>query len=329
VEKATHRAAELTRQMLAYSGKGRFVVESIDLGEVVKEMAEMLAMSISKKAILQSRFSPDLPRIDADASQIRQVVMNLIINASEAIGENPGVISLVTGAMECDRAFLKDMGVVEELPEGRYVFLEVTDTGVGMDKTTTAKIFDPFFTTKFTGRGLGLAAVQGIVRGHRGAIKVYSEKGKGSTFKVFFPATDTVATSTAASTLPKETWKGTGTVLLADDEEMVRKVGVGMLESLGFRVLTARDGQEAVEIFAAHRDEIVCVLLDLTMPRLGGDAAFREIRRLDPDTKVVLSSGYNEETVAQGVVGEGLAGFLQKPYKLDSLAAMLRKALEG
>jgi PAS domain S-box-containing protein len=188
VEKASRRAADLCRQMLAYSGKGRFVVESLDLGEVVKEMADMLGTSISKKAILRYHFSPDLPRIEADASQIRQVVMNLIINASEAIGENPGIISLATGAMECDRAYLRGIGEGNELPEGRYVYIEVTDTGSGMDKETRKKIFDPFFTTKFTGRGLGLAAVLGIVRGHRGTIKVYSEMGKGSTFKVLLPS---------------------------------------------------------------------------------------------------------------------------------------------
>ncbi|MGZ9196963.1 MAG: PAS domain S-box protein, partial [Candidatus Deferrimicrobiaceae bacterium] len=280
VEKASRRAADLCRQMLAYSGKGRFVIESLDLGEVVKEMANMLAMSISKKANIQFRFSPDLPRIEADASQIRQVVMNLIINASEAIGDNPGILSLATGAMECDRDYLRGIGEGDELPEGRYVFLEVTDTGSGMDKEMRKKIFDPFFTTKFTGRGLGLAAVLGIVRGHRGTIKVYSEVGKGSTFKVLFPATGKAAISVNGPKVPNEGWKGTGTVLLADDEEMVRQVGVGMLESLGFRVLTATDGQEAVEVFRTHMDEIRCVVLDLTMPRMDGEETFREIRRL-------------------------------------------------
>jgi two-component system cell cycle sensor histidine kinase/response regulator CckA len=329
VEKASLRAADLCRQMLAYSGKGRFVLESLDVGEVVKEMADMLGMSISKKAILQYRFAPDLPPIEADASQIRQVVMNLIINASEAIGDHPGVISLVTGSMECDSAYLRAIGAAEELSEGRYVFLEVTDSGCGMDKTTKTKIFDPFYTTKFTGRGLGLAAVQGIVRGHRGAIKVYSEKGKGSTFKVLFPASGAVTAFSSPPALPTEGWKGTGTVLLVDDEEMVLRVGAGMLESLGFRVLTARDGQEALEAFSAHRDEIRCVILDLTMPRIGGEEAFRSIRRLDPAARVILTSGYNEQTVTQGVVGEGLAGFLQKPYKMDNLAATLRKVLEG
>jgi len=329
VEKASRRAADLCRQMLAYSGKGRFVIESLDLGEVVKEMANMLAMSISKKANIQFRFSPDLPRIEADASQIRQVVMNLIINASEAIGDNPGILSLATGAMECDRDYLRGIGEGDELPEGRYVFLEVTDTGTGMDKEMRKKIFDPFFTTKFTGRGLGLAAVLGIVRGHRGTIKVYSEVGKGSTFKVLFPATGKAAISVNGPKVPNEGWKGTGTVLLADDEEMVRQVGVGMLESLGFRVLTATDGQEAVEVFRTHMDEIRCVVLDLTMPRMDGEETFREIRRLHPGARVILTSGYNEQQVTQRFAGGGLSGFIQKPYKLNDFRSKLHQVLEG
>ena len=329
VERASQRAADLCRQMLAYSGKGRFVIEPLDLGEVVKEMSDMLSMSISKKAILRYRLSRELPRIEADASQIRQVVMNLIINASEAIGDNPGDITLATGTVDCDRVYLREIGGGEDLPEGRYVFLEVTDTGTGMDKETQKKIFDPFFTTKFTGRGLGLAAVLGIVRGHRGAIKVYSEMGKGSTFKVLLPAVENAVMPVAGPVLPKEGWKGTGTVLLADDEEMVREVGVSMLESLGFRVLTAADGQEATEIFRTHGDEIRCVILDLTMPRMDGGEAFREIRRIRPGVRVILTSGYDEHTVSRRFSGEGLDGFIQKPYKMSEFMAKLRRVLEG
>ncbi|MFA6147716.1 MAG: PAS domain S-box protein [bacterium] len=329
VEKASHRAADLCRQMLAYSGKGRFVIESLDLGEVVKEMADMLAMSISKKAILEYRISPDLPRVEADASQIRQVVMNLIINASEAIGDNPGVISVTVGTMDCDCAYLRETGGGDELPEGRYVFLEVADTGSGMGRETQKKIFDPFFTTKFTGRGLGLAAVLGIVRGHRGAIKVYSEAGKGSTFKVLLPAAGKAAMPVVDLQSPEERWKGTGTVLLVDDDAMVRRVGVGMLESLGFHVVTAADGREAVEIFRSRMDEIRCVVLDLKMPRMDGEEAFREIRRLHPGARVVLSSGYNEQYAMKRFAGEGLSGFLQKPYNIEILAATLRKVIEG
>jgi len=329
VEKAARRAADLCRQMLAYSGKGRFVIENLDLGEIVKEMSDMLAMSISKKAVLRYRLSPDLPRVEADAAQIRQVVMNLIINASEAIGDTSGVISLSTGLMDCDRAYLREVAGGDELPEGRYIFLEVTDTGTGMDKATQEKIFDPFFTTKFTGRGLGLAAVLGIVRGHRGAIKVYSETGKGSTFKVLLPAAGVAAVTGTVPKAPDAGWKGSGTVLLADDEEMVRQVGVSMLESMGFRVLAATDGQAAVEVFREHMDEIRCVVLDLTMPRMDGEEAYREISRLHPGVPVILTSGYTEQQVTRRSTREGLAGFIQKPYKMNDFASLLHRVLEG
>jgi len=327
IEKASRRAADLCRQMLAYSGKGRFLVESLDLNELIKDMGHMLEMSVSKKATLQYRFLPDLPRIDADAAQVRQVVMNLIINASEAIGGSSGAITVATGALRCSRDLLREIRPDEELPEGLYVSLEVTDTGVGMDEPTRKKIFDPFFTTKFTGRGLGLAAVQGIIRGHGGVIQVASEPGKGSTFRVLLPASGKGA-AVAASEEPQEAgWTGTGTILLADDEEMVRRVGVDMLESMGFRVLAAADGQEAVEKFREHKEEIAGVLLDLTMPRMDGEEAFREIRRIRPDIRVILTSGYNEQQTIRRFVGEGLAGFIQKPFKLNDLSTMLRQVL--
>ena len=188
IKKAVKRAADLTRQMLAYSGKGKFVVEPVNLTRSVKDLSRMLEVSISKKAVLKHNLAPDLPSIQADASQINQVIMNLIINASEALGEEGGVISISTDTVQCNAEDLAGIGFGQDLAEGLYVRLEVADTGCGMDQQTLAKIFDPFFTTKFTGRGLGLAAVQGIVRGHKGAIQVSSKPGKGTTFQVLFPA---------------------------------------------------------------------------------------------------------------------------------------------
>ena len=329
IEKATRRAADLCRQMLAYSGKGRFLVESLDLNELIKDMGHMLAMSVSKKAALQYDFLPDLPRIDADAAQIRQVVMNLVINASEAIGNSSGAIAVATGAMQCGRDLLREIRPDAELPEGLYVSLEVADTGAGMDEPTLRKIFDPFFTTKFTGRGLGLAAVLGIVRGHGGVIQVASEPGRGSTFKVLLPASAKASAVAASEETPEAGWLGTGTILLADDEETVRRVGVDMLESLGFRVLAAADGQEAVGIFRERSEEIAGVILDLTMPRMDGEEAFREIRRIRPDVRVILTSGYNEQQTIRRFVGEGLAGFIQKPFKLIDLSTMLRQVLRS
>ncbi|NQT13121.1 MAG: response regulator, partial [Planctomycetes bacterium] len=336
IVKASEHAAELAKQMLAYSGKGRFVVEPIDVRELVEEMTHLLDVSISKKVVLKYNFAENLPTFDGDATQIRQVVMNLITNASEAIGDKSGVIALSSGAMNCDRARLDDVneilraGLDEPLPEGVYVYLEVADTGCGMDAETVEKIFDPFFTTKFTGRGLGLSAVLGIVRGHKGALKVCSDVGKGTTFTVLFPANEPADNGLAVRGKDEAEWEdgcGSGTILLADDKEAVCAVGKAMLECLGFSVLTAPDGREAVKVFLQHADEIACVLLDLTMPHMDGEEAFREIRRLRSDVKVVLCSGYNEQDATQRFAGSGLAGFTQKPFTLGTLKATLVEIL--
>jgi CheY-like chemotaxis protein len=265
--------------------------------------------------------------VDADASQLRQVVMNLVVNASEAIGERSGVITLSTGAMDCDRAYLSESWLDEQLPEGMYVFIEVADTGSGMDAETRARIFDPFFTTKFTGRGLGLAAVLGIVRGHRGAIKVYSELGKGTTLKVLFPASQRAEVRETRSAV-RGMYEGKGTVLLVDDDESVRAVGRKMLERIGFTVVTAADGSEAIARFRERADDIICAIVDLTMPHVDGAETFRELRRMRPGVRVILSSGYNEQDVTQRFVGKGLAGFIQKPYQLSTLVAVLKEVLE-
>ncbi len=328
IEQAAQRAADLSRQMLAYSGKGRFLVEVIDLGDLVAEMTHMLEVSISKKALLRFNRAPDLPAVEVDATQIRQVLMNLVINASEAIGDKSGVIAITTGAMRCDRGYLDDIWLNEQLSDGLYVYVEVADTGCGMDRDTLARIFDPFFTTKFTGRGLGMAAVLGIVRGHKGAIKIYSEPGKGTTFKILLPAISGHAARLSGMTAEEAPWRGSGTILLVDDEETIRALGQEMLEGLGFTVLSARDGREALEIFKERREEIRAVLLDLTMPRMDGEETFRELRRIRDDVRVIMSSGYNEFEVSQRFIGKGLTGFIQKPYKLSDLGKVLRQTLE-
>ncbi len=328
IEKASIRASDLCRQMLAYSGKGKFVVECLDLSRIVSEMTHMLEVSISKKAILRYEFGKNLPLLKADATQIRQVIMNLIINASDAIGERSGVISIITGAMDCDRNYLRETYLDENLSEGLYVYIEVSDTGAGMDENTKQRIFDPFFSTKFTGRGLGLAAVLGIVRGHHGAVKVYSEPGKGTTFKVLFPAVAGETAGKAPDADLQEKWRFGGHILLIDDEETVRAVGRNMLEMLGFQVFTAANGLEGLDVFRSNADEIVCVILDLTMPRMSGEETFRELRKLHRNLPVVMSSGYNEQEVSQRFVGKGLAGFIQKPYTLKVLRDTLRSVLD-
>jgi len=325
IEQAARRAADLCRQMLAYSGKGKFVVQPIDLTETVREMGQLLEVSISKKAALRHNLAEGLPAITADATQIRQIVLNLITNASEALGEEGGVVSVATGVMDCDRAYLGCTYLDDDLPEGRYAYLEVADTGCGMDDGTLEKIFEPFFTTKFTGRGLGLAAVLGIVRGHQGAINVYSEPGQGTAFRVLFPALDEPAASESQNDQDPKDIRGTGTVLLVDDEERVRRVGRRILERMGFTVLTARDGREAISVFQEHADEIACVLLDLTMPNMDGVEAFQQLRRIREDVRVVLASGYNEQDATQHFTGQGLAGFIQKPFGLEDVQQTMQR----
>lgn len=327
IVRASQRAADLCRQMLAYSGKGRFVVGRYDLTEIVREMTQILKVSVSKKAALRYSFAADLPAVEVDATQMRQVIMNLITNASEALGDASGIISVSTGVMDCDRAYLAESHLDDKLPEGRYVYLEVADTGCGMNEETRRRLFDPFFTTKFTGRGLGLAAVLGIVRGHQGAIKVHSEPGKGTTFTILLPAVawqpdDQVLIATLAAAPHRQ-----GTILLIDDDPHVRRVAGEMLARLGLQVLTAAHSQEGLEIFQTKGKEIDCVLLDLTMPGMGGEEAFQEMRRLRPDVRVVLSSGYDEQDATQQFAGQGLAGFIQKPYTVAKLQEVLNRVL--
>ncbi len=324
---ASQRAAELCRQMLAYSGKGRFVIEAVDINSLIEEMGRMLEVSISKKSVLRYRLTRGIPAVRADATQLRQIIMNMVINGSDAIGDRSGVISITTGCIQCDRNYLDGTWLAEDIPEGYYIFIEVADTGSGMDQATMQKIFDPFFTTKFTGRGLGLAAVLGIVRGHNGAIRVYSEPGQGTTFKVLLPAAGEPEALAGTDVPCDEEWKGSGTVLLVDDEETVRALGTRMLERCGFDVLTASDGAEALELFRRHQDDIVCVLLDLTMPHMDGDETFRNLRNIKKDVRVIMSSGYNEQEVTARVAGKGHVGFIQKPYRYEELVDKLRSVL--
>lgn len=281
-------------------------------------------MSLSKTATLHYQFSPDLPGVEADATQLSQIIMNLITNAADALGDKNGVITISTGVVECDRGYLRENYLAEDLPEGRYVYLEVADTGCGMEEETRQRIFDPFYSTKFTGRGLGLAAVLGIVRGHNGTIRVSSELGRGSTFRVLLPAIEGSTQpleQDRRETQPKQ--KGAGTILIIDDEEVVRNVGREMLEQLGFEVLTAADGDEGIQLCRTHLDAIVCVLLDLTMPVLSGEETFRKLRQIRDDIPIVVSSGYDEQEVTNRFAGETLAGFVHKPYTVSRIQETL------
>jgi PAS domain S-box-containing protein len=328
---ASKRAADLTRQMLAYSGKGRYVVRKLDINELVEENAHIFRTAISRNVTLNLHLEPQLPFIEADAGQIQQVVMNLITNASEAVGEQAGMVSLRTGVGQYQAADLSASCVEEKPAAGRFVWLEVTDTGCGMDAETQARIFDPFFTTKFTGRGLGMSAVQGIVRGHNGAIFVDSAVNKGTTVRVLFPA---LAPSVAAG--PAETAADappepalSGLVLIVDDDEMVRDLAERMVRKMGLETLKAADGIEAATLYRQHASEIVVVILDLTMPRMDGVATYVALRQVKRDVKVILCSGFSQTEAMRHFGGQGLAGFIQKPYDLDALRAEVRRVVRG
>ena len=324
---STRRAAELSHQMLAYSGRQPLALETLSLSGLVKNAGRMLEVSISRNARLRFRLEEDLPQVLGDATQLSQAMMNLVLNASQAIGENEGIITLVTRTLQCDRALLDSVQMDRFLPEGVYVCLEVSDNGCGMDGQTMAKAFDPFFTTKFVGRGLGLAVVQGIVRGHKGTITVESEPGRGSTFRILLPPAR-VPSRREAPQVPVPRRAGAGdTVLLAEDEELVRELGTLLLNRLGFNVLAAADGREAVELFQAHRQEIVCAMLDLVMPLMDGAEALLELRRLQPDLRVIICSGYDEQRVGSQLKGLGAVTFLQKPYQIADLSDKLQALL--
>ena len=330
IESIAQRAADLTKQMLAYSGKGQFVIQPIDVSRLVEEMTDLHKTSISRKALLEYNLARGLPAIEADAAQVQHVIMNLLTNASEALGNKQGTILISTGVKRCDLEYLKATYLNDELLEGDYVFIEVTDDGCGMDKETITKIFDPFFTTKFTGRGLGLASVLGIMRGHHGAIRVESKPWRGSTFTVLFPASSEPIPEEKEEEIEEivEPDKSLKTILVVDDEESVRMLAKEILERSGFKVLIATDGMEAVEVFGEHSGEITAVLLDLLMPNMSGEEAYREIMRIDKKARIILTSGYSEQEATSYFEGKKLAGFIQKPYRLASLVAKLNRILQ-
>lgn len=329
IEAAAKRAAELCQQMLAYAGKGKFLVAPLNITELTQEMTSLLRLTIAKEAILHCELSNEVPAINADPIQIRQIIMNLVTNASEALGNKPGKIILRTGAGRFDKKYLSECYFDDNLEEGVYTFLEVTDSGSGMDEDTLRKLFDPFFSTKFTGRGLGLAATLGIIRSHHGAIRVESTAGKGSTFRVLLPAegTRSPAHAVQASVTKNACWQGSGTILIVDDEEAVRTLGKRMLERCGFSVLTACDGKEGVDVYQQCPDEIRAVVMDLTMPNMTGEEALEEMRKIRPGVKVILASGYSEQDLAAQSSQEHIAGFIQKPFHIATLIDALRRTL--
>jgi CheY-like chemotaxis protein len=312
--------------MLAYSGKGRFLLERLDLSSLIPQMSELVQPSLSKKIALDFELEPSLPLIEADRSQLQQVYMNLLLNASEAIGNNNGLIQVKTGVRTLGEQHIGRRGEAVELLPGEYVYLEVRDSGCGMDSATQARIFDPFFTTKFIGRGLGLSAVSGIVRGHKGAIEVTSAPGRGSCFTVMFPAAPRAMDAAEVSgDIPGSDC--VGTILLVDDEEIVRGMAKMLLSRYGFKVLVAANGIEAIDLCKRHPADIAAIVIDLSMPGMSGAEALPELRKIRPGVKAIVSSGYTEAETMALFKGQRVSGFIQKPYTPHQLVNKLRSAL--
>ncbi len=323
------QAAHLTRQMLAYAGKGQFVVERLDLSALAKELRAMVQPSIPNKVGLTLQLDPDLPPVEADRGHMQQVFMNLALNAAEAIGNAPGLITVRTFARDVGEGEIRQHASHADLRPGRYVCLQVRDTGCGMDPATRARIFDPFFSTKFTGRGLGLAAVGGIVRSHKGAIHIETAPGQGSCFTVLFPAAPDSPVPRPEPSPARAAARGTGTILVVDDEEVIRTTARCALERHGYRVLTAESGASALDAFARHSAEIAGVILDLSMPGMSGVEVLPGIRAIRPDVRVIVSSGYSESEAMRVFDDQRVAGFIQKPYTSGALADAVGRAMQA
>jgi len=321
---AVERAADLTRQMLAYSGHGHFVVRPTDVNALVRENLPLLEAALPKSVRLEARLDPELMAVDADVGQLQQVLMNLIINAAEAIGERSGTVTVTTRVREVaasDRSLWSASG--QPLVPGRYVSLEVADDGPGMGPATVGRIFEPFFTTKFTGRGLGLAAVLGVVRGHQGALSVESAPDRGSVFRLLFAPSALGAVPDVAA--PPARGRAGATVLVIDDEPVVRGMVGEILAHEGCVVLDAEDGASGIALFRENREQVDIVLLDLSMPGLSGEQTFGRLREIDPGVRVILSSGYDQHEAAARFTAAGPAGFIQKPYRPEQLMAEIER----
>jgi nitrogen-specific signal transduction histidine kinase len=327
IELAAERAAELTRQMLAYAGRGRFVVQNVSLSDLVVELVTLLRTVVQRTADIDVRLSDNLPEVEADATQLRQVLMNLVTNAADAIGAAPGRIEITTGRMVATREYLAYSCIGQDPTPGEYVFAEIADTGCGMDEKTLARIFDPFFTTKATGRGLGLASVLGIVRSHRGAIAVESTPGVGSRLRLLLPPVATGLTNRQAAGSAQRVQASIGTVLVVDDDDGVRTVATLSLERAGFRVISVRDGEECMAMMRKSGPEFDAVLLDMTMPKLSGAQTCRLIAQMRPELPIVLTSGYTEPDTEGRFDMRDVAGFLQKPFTPANLVRIVQDAV--
>jgi two-component system, cell cycle sensor histidine kinase and response regulator CckA len=329
IVKCSQAAADLTRQMLAYSGRGQFIIEPVDLTASVRETMKLINSSIPGNVALHFELDPKLAPVEADAGQIQQVIMNLVLNAVEAIGDTSGVVWVRAQSRAVDQRYIHEELAEAPIEPGAYVILEVRDSGCGMDDAVRSRIFDPFFTTKFTGRGLGLAAVSGIVRGHKGIIHVTSSPNNGSSFTVYFPAASGTPRQLPETQPAVDPLGGSGTVLVVDDEEVVLQTAKLALERYGYTVLTASSGRTAIETLKRERDRVSVVLLDSAMPEMSGRDTLRELLKIQPDLEVLVSSGYAEAETMRLFAGWRVLGFVQKPYTPSRLARQVKAALGG
>jgi len=327
IEESAQRAADLTRQLLAYAGKGRYVMERMNIAPIIEDMQSLMRSAMSRNASLRVDLTVPMPDVEVDISQFRQVMMNLVTNASDALGNASGTVTVHSGQQELSREFLATCVPGTNAAPGAFAYVAVRDTGSGMDDSTRRRMFEPFFSTKFTGRGLGLAATMGIVRSHRGTLCVESATGSGTSVTLFLPIAN--ATQHEPASVRDGEWRGAGHILVVDDEDSVRAVATALLRRRGFEVTEAKDGSHAVELLRQHPADYALVLLDLTMPGMNGEATFRALREIRDDQRVLLMSGYNEQDVTRMFLGRGLAGFLQKPFRADELYARVADTLHA
>ncbi len=331
IESAAERAAVLCRQMMAYAGKAQLTKTRINLVEKVEEIVSMLKVTLPQNSVIKTDLSPEIPLIEADASQLGQVVMNLIINASEAIGTEQGKVGVSLNRIKITAGkAIKDYNGKPIAP-GEYVCLEVTDDGCGMSEETKWRIFEPFYTTKFTGRGLGMSAVLGIVISHGGALQLFSQPDQGTTFKVYLPVqvSETAVDEVLTASKPVDQWRGSGTVLIAEDEDSIRHMARNFLEMFGFTVLEASNGKEALEIYQKNAAEITLVLTDMGMPVMDGYELFHKLKNLDPELPIIVSSGYGDAEVSERIGSDNIAGIISKPYNPGQLREVLKSLVRG
>ncbi|MBT6502163.1 MAG: response regulator [Deltaproteobacteria bacterium] len=323
IEQYVQDGADLSKQLLGFARKGKYEVKLINLNEVIEQNCTMFGRT-KKEVTIHRKFQQDIWAVKGDMGQIGQVLMNLYLNAWDAMPRG-GNLYLMTENVILD----EDVGGRHQLASGNYVKLSVTDTGVGIDEETKKRIFEPFFTTKEMGRGtgLGLASVYGIIKNHNGIINVYSETNKGTTFNIYLPASEKHAAKKARS--PKEILKGSETILLVDDEDMILDAGNQMLEIMGYNVLIGGSGKEAIETYKKNQRQIHMVILDMIMPDMGGGAVYDEMKKMNPDVKVLLSSGYSIEGEATEILARGCNGFIQKPFRIIKLSHEIRKILDN